>query len=52
LVTGRQLLREWIKYRYGVFDEVGYRSDELYPLTYNEANQLFHNDCSTYHNSR
>lgn len=31
---GTALAREWLKYRYGVFDENGYPGDELYPLYY------------------
>uniref|UniRef100_A0A1B6L3U4 Calcium-activated chloride channel N-terminal domain-containing protein n=1 Tax=Graphocephala atropunctata TaxID=36148 RepID=A0A1B6L3U4_9HEMI len=32
--VGRMLLREWAKYRYGVFDEVGYSGDGVYPSCY------------------
>ncbi|XP_039277350.1 calcium-activated chloride channel regulator 1 isoform X2 [Nilaparvata lugens] len=31
---GRMLAREWAKYRYGVFDEVGYAGDLVYPSCY------------------
>lgn len=31
---GRELVREWAKYRYGVFDEVGYANDPIYPQCY------------------
>ncbi|XP_014279216.1 calcium-activated chloride channel regulator 1 [Halyomorpha halys] len=31
---GRVLVREWAKYRYGVFDEVGYVDDSVYPTCY------------------
>lgn len=31
---GRMLVREWAKYRYGVFDEVGYTGDLVYPSCY------------------
>ncbi|KAL1122002.1 hypothetical protein AAG570_003409, partial [Ranatra chinensis] len=31
---GRSLVREWAKYRYGVFDEVGYEEDLVYPACY------------------
>lgn len=30
----RQFVREFAKYRYGVFDEHGYGSDEIYPVCY------------------
>lgn len=32
--VGRELVREWAKYRYGVFDEVGYANDPIYPQCY------------------
>jgi len=28
------LTREWAKFRYGVFDEIGYNSDPVYPQCY------------------
>ncbi|GLG98032.1 Uncharacterized protein GBIM_04671 [Gryllus bimaculatus] len=31
---GRALAREWAKYRYGVFDEIGYHGDPVYPVCY------------------
>ncbi|KAK9507731.1 hypothetical protein O3M35_007519 [Rhynocoris fuscipes] len=31
---GKSLAREWAKYRYGVFDEVGYLDDPVYPSCY------------------
>lgn len=34
LSLGKLLAREWLKYRYGVFDENGYDGDELYPSYY------------------
>lgn len=38
--AGRELVREWAKYRYGVFDEVGYANDPIYPQCYRmERNQ-------------
>lgn len=33
---GRELVREWAKYRYGVFDEVGYANDPIYPQCYRQ----------------
>ncbi|XP_047110046.1 calcium-activated chloride channel regulator 1-like [Schistocerca piceifrons] len=30
----RSLVREWTKYRYGVFDETGYHGDSVYPTCY------------------
>lgn len=32
---GRRLVREFAKYRYGVFDEFGYDEDPVYPTCYN-----------------
>jgi hypothetical protein len=34
LFIGRPLVQQWAKYRYGIFDEVGYQSDPVYPLCY------------------
>jgi hypothetical protein len=34
LFIGRSLVQQWAKYRYGVFDEVGYKSDPVYPTCY------------------
>ena len=34
LDTGRRFLREFAKYRYGVFDEVDHRDDGLFPLVF------------------
>lgn len=31
---GRELVREWAKYRYGVFDERGFANDPIYPQCY------------------
>ncbi|KAK4029989.1 hypothetical protein OUZ56_022946, partial [Daphnia magna] len=31
-ISGRQVLREWVKHRYGVFDETGFDGDLQYPL--------------------
>ena len=35
---GQVLLKEWCKYRYGIFPENGFFHDSLYPATYNEGN--------------
>ncbi len=32
------MLKEWCKYRYGVFPENGFNGDRLYPSTYQEGN--------------
>ncbi|XP_044735945.1 calcium-activated chloride channel regulator 1-like [Chrysoperla carnea] len=31
---GRTIVKEWAKYRYGVFDEIGYHNDPVYPMCY------------------
>lgn len=31
---GKELTKQWAKYRYGVFDEVGYAGDAVYPSCY------------------
>ena len=35
---GQSLLKEWCKYRYGIFPEDGQFGDMLYPATYKEGN--------------
>lgn len=32
------LLKEWCKYRYGIFPETGFNGDRVYPKTYKEGN--------------
>ncbi|RXG72243.1 Calcium-activated chloride channel regulator 4 [Armadillidium vulgare] len=34
--TARQLLTEWVKFRWGVFDENGHEGDPLYPAYYRD----------------
>lgn len=31
---GKELIKQWAKYRYGVFDEIGYAGDAVYPACY------------------
>lgn len=33
-IIARLLVREWVKFRYGVFDESGFAFDDKYPLEY------------------
>ncbi|KAL3221388.1 hypothetical protein MRX96_005118 [Rhipicephalus microplus] len=40
-------VHEWAHYRYGVFDEHGWRDDEKYPRTYCEDGKVKLNACST-----
>lgn len=50
--NGRQVLREWIKYRYGVFDEIGFRADDQYPTSFlQDGLHLIDNDCATHSNT-
>ncbi|XP_055858011.1 calcium-activated chloride channel regulator 4-like [Episyrphus balteatus] len=32
--TGKELVKEWAKYRYGIFDEIGFYDDKIYPQCY------------------
>ncbi|CAB4068963.1 unnamed protein product [Lepeophtheirus salmonis] len=44
---GQTLLREWAKYRYGVFPENGFKGDPLYPHMYADGNEMkFSSGCS------
>ncbi|CAD7094161.1 unnamed protein product [Hermetia illucens] len=43
--ASKELLKEWIKYRYGVFDEIGYESDSIYPRCYT-ADKQYVTACS------
>ena len=36
--AGRQLLAEWAKFRWGIFEEAGYAQDPLYPATFRDPN--------------
>ena len=36
--SGQVLLKEWCKFRYGIFPETGFPGDRLYPDTYEEGN--------------
>lgn len=35
-IPARILVKEFAKYRYGVFDEHGYDQDQVYPMCYKE----------------
>lgn len=48
---GKELTKQWAKYRYGVFDEFGYAQDAVYPTCYvpetaETASQRDVNGCS------
>ncbi|XP_001850631.2 calcium-activated chloride channel regulator 1 [Culex quinquefasciatus] len=44
---GREFVREWAKYRYGVFDEIGYDKDPVYPRCYiNDDHEVKLTGCS------
>lgn len=44
---GKELTKQWAKYRYGVFDEVGYAGDAVYPSCYaSEKSPAEVNGCS------
>ena len=37
--TVDRMLKEWIKFRFGVFEENGFVNDNIYPLTYTEGEE-------------
>ena len=39
-VAGQQFVHEWAKFRYGVFDELGYPGDQLFPSFYFRSEQV------------
>lgn len=42
-------MREWAKYRYGVFDETGYHGDPVYPICYHDEDSRNHvTGCSDF----
>lgn len=44
---GKELTKQWAKYRYGVFDEIGYAGDAVYPACYASEKSLNDvNGCS------
>lgn len=44
---GREFVREWAKYRYGVFDEIGFDKDPVYPRCYiNDDHEVKLTGCS------
>ena len=50
-ITGKALMKEWTRLRWGVFDESGYKDDPVFPLHYPQANgeeepHLVPNGCS------
>ncbi len=34
------LLKEWVKFRFGVFEEVGFRGDPIYPVEFPEGEEV------------
>ena len=45
--SGKVFVREWAKFRYGVFEEYGYPGDDRYPMFYyNRYDHLVPNYCS------
>lgn len=46
----RLLVKEFAKYRYGVFDEQGYNNDPIYPMCYydDQNNQAKLTGCSDF----
>ncbi|XP_047468982.1 calcium-activated chloride channel regulator 1-like [Penaeus chinensis] len=48
--AARLLVAEWVKFRWGVFEERGYKNDPLYPTTFRDpkTNSPRPNRCSTH----
>lgn len=44
--VGREMLREWAKYRYGIFDEIGFVNDPVYPQCYRTDKTQQPSGCS------
>ena len=43
-----RLSKEWVKYRFGVFEEAGFKGDSLYPETFQEGNMDLANSGCNY----
>lgn len=46
IFSGKALVHEWAKYRYGVFDEFGYNDDPIYPQCYHDHKTSHLTGCS------
>ncbi len=47
-ISGLRTFQEWIKYRYGVFPEVGFANDPKFPEFYQKGPELVKNEgCNT-----
>ncbi|CAG7818395.1 unnamed protein product [Allacma fusca] len=44
--TERAFVHEWAKYRYGIFEEIGFTNDPIYPVNYTENNERKPTACS------
>ena len=42
-LTLDSMVREWVKYRFGVFEEAGFEGDRIYPLEFVEGLQELEN---------
>ena len=42
----RAFVHEWAKYRYGIFEEVGFANDPIYPMSYKENNERKPTACT------
>ena len=40
-ISGRIIIAEWAKFRWGVFEEYGILGDSIYPPAYMEDNSLY-----------
>ena len=47
-ILGVRTFQEWIRYRYGVFSEVGFPNDPMYPAYYSLGPETLKNEgCNT-----
>ena len=48
--SGKVVAQQWLKLRYGVFEEHGYAGDKLYPLNYinSEDADIYPTSCTDF----
>jgi len=47
-LPGLEFSVEWIKYKFGLFDEFGTQGDTMHPLFYKEASTVVPNACTNH----
>lgn len=45
-VAERTFVKEWAKFRYGVFEEIGFPNDPIYPTSYSEGGSKKPTSCT------